>query len=227
MSGIFQVPGGKDLSPSCRGPALPQKPRVTPRPCMTRCAQRVRLLALGPRRYPRVGDRAPGRSGGRHRRAPAGWSVPSPPTTRAWPASSALDRRPGTGLTATSSWCRPSASRRSDSFSFGCRPTRLQPGSASASTSAAISSAARSLPSRQRSRPHDASRGDIPRVRSCPIRARSRGQTRVLTVTHETSAIAMTCISAGLTGHSRSLPSWSCGFDYRRPLLFTQVKDGF
>jgi Raf kinase inhibitor-like YbhB/YbcL family protein len=49
---------------------------------------------------------------------------------------------------------------------------------------------------------------------TCPI----GGQTRVLTVTHETSAIAMTCISAGLAGHSRSLPSWSCGSDYRRPL---------
>jgi hypothetical protein len=64
------------------------------------------------------------------------------PTTRGWPASSALDRRPGTGVTAMSSWCRPSASRRSDSFSFGWRPTRPQPGSASASTSAATSSAA-------------------------------------------------------------------------------------
>jgi hypothetical protein len=30
MSAIFGVPGGKDLSPSCRGPALLGKPRVTP-----------------------------------------------------------------------------------------------------------------------------------------------------------------------------------------------------
>ena len=35
-----------------------------------RRAQRVRLLALGPHRHPGLGDRAPGRSGGRHRRAP-------------------------------------------------------------------------------------------------------------------------------------------------------------
>ncbi len=35
---------------------------------------------------------------------------------RAWPASSAVHRRPGTDATARSSWYRPSASRRSDSF---------------------------------------------------------------------------------------------------------------
>jgi hypothetical protein len=29
LSGIFQVPGGKDVSPSWCGPALPPAPRVT------------------------------------------------------------------------------------------------------------------------------------------------------------------------------------------------------
>jgi hypothetical protein len=43
-----------------------------------RCPQRVRFLALGRRRYPRLGDRTPDRSGGRHRRAAASRSVPYP-----------------------------------------------------------------------------------------------------------------------------------------------------
>jgi hypothetical protein len=31
---------------------------------------------------------------------------------------------------------------------------------------------------------------------------------RTLTVTHETNALPMTCMSAGLAGFSLSLPSW-------------------
>jgi hypothetical protein len=42
----------------------------------------------------------------------------------------------------------------------------------------------------------------------CPIRARSKGQTRTLAVTHGADVIVMTCISAGPAEHSRSLPSW-------------------
>src|SRR5215469_4273765 len=37
-----------------------------------------------------------------------------------------------------------------------------------------------------------------------PSHARSHGQTRALTVAHETSAVAVTCVSAGLTESSRS-----------------------
>ena len=40
----------------------------------------------------------------------------------------------------------------------------------------------------------------------------------MVAVTQETNAMTMTCISAGMAGSSRSLPSWSCGFDSRRPL---------
>ncbi len=42
----------------------------------------------------------------------------------------------------------------------------------------------------------------------CPIRARSKGQTRTLAVTHGADVIVMTCVCAGLDGNSRSLPSW-------------------
>jgi hypothetical protein len=45
---------------------------------------------------------------------------------------------------------------------------------------------------------------------ACPIRARSKGQTRALTVIRGTSAMTMTCIGAGLARHSRSLPSPWC-----------------
>ena len=41
----------------------------------------------------------------------------------------------------------------------------------------------------------------------CPYRARSGSQTRVLTVTHETDATTVTCMTPGLAGTSRSLPS--------------------
>jgi hypothetical protein len=50
-------------------------------------------------------------------------------------------------------------------------------------------------------------------VRSCPIRARSDGQIRALTVTHGTNAKPMTCISAARARSSRSPPSW----DYSAP----------
>ena len=46
--------------------------------------------------------------------------------------------------------------------------------------------------------------------RPCPLRARSGGKTWALTVNHGTNAATMTCISAGQTGSSRSLPSWCC-----------------
>jgi len=39
---------------------------------------------------------------------------------------------------------------------------------------------------------------------------RSKGQTQTLPVTHGADVIVMTCISAALAGHSRSLPSWDC-----------------
>jgi hypothetical protein len=53
---------------------------------------------------------------------------------------------------------------------------------------------------------------------TCPIRVRSKGQTRALMITRETSAMTMTCIGAGPARHCRSLPSWSGGFDSLRPL---------
>ena len=142
MSAIFGVPGGKDLSPQLSWSGAPAETKS------------YTVTMYDPD--------APSGSGFWH------WAVADIPasvtglptgagtapntcrpersiflTTRAWPASSAVDRRPGTGVTATSSWCRRLASRGSDSFSFRCGPTRLQPCSASASTSAAISSAVR------------------------------------------------------------------------------------
>jgi len=50
------------------------------------------------------------------------------------------------------------------------------------------------------------------RVRLCPWCARSAGKTAALMVAQEASAKAMTRITAGLAGHSDSLPSW----DYAR-----------
>jgi hypothetical protein len=49
------------------------------------------------------------------------------------------------------------------------------------------------------------------RVRSCPPRARSSGQTRTLAVAHGTDTLRMTCMVAGPAGSSHGLPSWSCG----------------
>jgi hypothetical protein len=54
--------------------------------------------------------------------------------------------------------------------------------------------------------------------RAFPLRARSSGQTRALTVTPETNAVMVTCMSAVLAEGSRSLPSWSWGFDSLRPV---------
>jgi hypothetical protein len=144
MSGIFEVPGGKDRSPqlSWSGTSAetssytvtmydPDAPSGSGfwHWAVADISASVTGLPAG------AGDGT-----GEHLPAGAFHS----PTTRAWPPSSALDRRPGTGATATSSWCRPSASRRSDNFR--CRPAQLRPGSASASTSAAISSAVPLLP---------------------------------------------------------------------------------
>ena len=79
MSGIFGVPGGEDRSPQL---SLSGAPAVTRSYTVTMydpdAPSGSGFLALGCRRYPRLGDRTPGRSGRWHRRAPAGRSVPSP-----------------------------------------------------------------------------------------------------------------------------------------------------
>jgi hypothetical protein len=161
MSGIFEVPGGKDLSPqlSWSGASAETKSyTVTMYDPDAPSGSGFWHWAVAD--IPGVGDRTLGRSRGRHRRAPADGSLPSPQRCPLGSLHRRWDHRPGTSVAATSSWCRPSASRRSASFSFGCRPTRLQRGSASASTSAAISSAVRLSPPGQTPRPRDAPRGD-------------------------------------------------------------------
>lgn len=66
-----------------------------------------------------------------------------------------------------------------------------------------------------------------PRVQSCPIRARSKGQTRTLVVTHGTNAMVMTCMSAGATVKtcgSRSLDSFGLGLLCGPRFLFADSK---
>ena len=161
MSGIFQAPGGKDVSPQLSWSGAPAETKsytVTMYDPDAPSGSGFRDRVLGVDIPASVTGLPAGAGDGR---APARRSVPYPQRRAPGPlSSSALRRRPATRVTATSSWCRPSVSRRSDSFSFGFRPTRPRPGSASASTSAAISSAVRSLPPRQRSRPHDAVGGE-------------------------------------------------------------------
>jgi hypothetical protein len=141
MSGVFKVPGGKDLSPQLSwsgAPAETESYTVTMYDPDAPSGSGFWHWAVAD--IPASVTGLPtGAGDGTGEHLPAG--AFHPPTTRAWPGSSALDRPPGTGVIAMSSWYRRLASRRSDSFSFGYRPTRLQPGSASASTSAANSSA--------------------------------------------------------------------------------------
>ena len=168
MSGIFEVPGGKDISPQLSWSGAPAETKsytVTMYDPDAPSGSGFWHWALAD--IPASVTGLPtGAGDGTGEHLPPERSIS--PTTRAWPASSAVHRRPATHVTATSSWCRPSASRRSDSFR--CRPTRLQPGSASALTSAAISWAVRSLPPGQSSRPRDASPGD----NLCPDRPRAQ-----------------------------------------------------
>jgi Phosphatidylethanolamine-binding protein len=144
MSGIFEVPGGKDLSPQLSWSGAPAETKsytVTMYDpdapsgsgfwhwAVADIPASVTGLPTGAGNG--TGEHLP--AGAFHlpkRRAPG-------PLHRRWTAAR------GTGVTVTSSWCRRLASRGSDRFSFRCRPTRLQPCSASASTSAAISSAVR------------------------------------------------------------------------------------
>jgi hypothetical protein len=51
------------------------------------------------------------------------------------------------------------------------------------------------------------SQADSPLFTACPSRARSSGQTRALTDTHETNAMTITCASAGPAGTHHSLLS--------------------
>ena len=54
--------------------------------------------------------------------------------------------------------------------------------------------------------------------RPCPLRARPNGEPGSSAVTHGQSQYPLTCIAAAQLSRRRSLPSWSCGFDSRRPL---------
>jgi hypothetical protein len=154
LSGIFQVPGGKDVSPQLvwsGAPAGTKSYTVTMYDpdapsgsgfwhwALTDIPASVTGLPTG------AGD-------GTGEHLPPERSTF--PTMRAWPASPAAHPRPGTGATATSSKCRPSGSTALASFKS--RLTRLPPGSASASTPAAISSAGQLSPRGQKSRPRDA-----------------------------------------------------------------------
>jgi hypothetical protein len=64
-------------------------------------------------------------------------------------------------------------------------------------------------------------RPDLPTISTrplCPSRARSNGNSERFTVTHGQARKSLTCVNAGHLPRTRSLPSWSCGFDSRRPL---------
>jgi hypothetical protein len=50
-----------------------------------------------------------------------------------------------------------------------------------------------------------------PATAACPMRARSGGKARTLTVTHGPLTKTATCINAALGGCSLSLPNWGCG----------------
>ena len=133
MSGIFGVPGGEDISPQLSWSGAPAETKsytVTMYDPDVPSGSGFWHWALADIPVSVTGlPTGAGDGTGEHLPTGALHSPPLSPTTHAWPASSALHLRPGTGVTATSSWCRPSVSRGSDSF--GCRPTRLRPGSAS------------------------------------------------------------------------------------------------
>ena len=61
---------------------------------------------------------------------------------------------------------------------------------------------------------------------ACPLRARSGGEPGSFTVTYGQAGMPSTCVSADQRPRTRSLPSWSCGFDSRHPLhIFPYRKD--
>jgi hypothetical protein len=56
-----------------------------------------------------------------------------------------------------------------------------------------------------------------------PDRTVNRGESRSLT---DSQARRLTCVPADHRARTRSLPSWSCGFDYRRPLQCSGPSSG-
>jgi hypothetical protein len=54
---------------------------------------------------------------------------------------------------------------------------------------------------------------------TCPLRTRSSGQRRALTVAHETDAMTVNCISAALAGYSRSLLSSGSRDNFVTPFM--------
>ena len=108
-----------------------------------RRAQRVRLLALGRRRYPRLGNRTPDRSGRRYRRAPADGGLSSAqrravgsassgyssaPTAAGWPSSArATAPTPKTSTRASASCGKPNGSRSKRTRAWDCCTPRSTP----------------------------------------------------------------------------------------------------
>ena len=160
MSGIFEVPGGKDLSPQLSWSGAPAETRsytVTMYDPDAPSGSGFWHWAVAD--IPASVTELPTGAGdvtGEH--LPAG-AVQLPNDAR-WARFIGAGPPPGDGRHRYVIVVQALGIEKVGQLQLGCRPTRLQPGSASASTSAAISSLVQSLSPGQRSRPRDARRGD-------------------------------------------------------------------
>ena len=162
MSGIFEVPGGKDLSPQLSWSGAPAETKsytVTMYDPDAPSGSGFWHWALADIPASVTGLPA-GAGDGTDEHLPAGaFHLPNDARLARFIGAGPP---PGDGRHRYVIVVQALGIEKVGQLSFGCRPTRPQHGSASASTSAATSSAVRSLPPRQRSRPHDALGGDIP-----------------------------------------------------------------